>query len=838
MTGPDPFASVAALGSTTPRPAPAGGVRISGIGQLALPQAVKQWRDAATEWIRVDDPAGAAALAARRPPSQPPRLVVVGETNRGKSSLVNALLGRPGLSPVDAGVATCSYLVFLQSDRPYAVARFGGGLADVTFPPADLPAWAMADGEPDVDLPPPRWIEVGVDAELSRSVTLVDTPGVGGLVAAHAELAADAAASASALLFVVDASAPLIRGELDFLASVADRVDCVHFAVTKTDAYRGWREIVDADRTLLARYAPRFTDAPFHAVSSRLADAAAGQPNPEIAAMMAEQSGVPRLRSALTAEVGAAAAMLFDANTIRTAITVLAGGVTRLQASRQALTAGAAQGEALRARREELLGQRKTGGRSWQVMLRAEIQRARVDLTHETAREVREAMQIFRGSIDQADSGELKNIPLHIDAYAQAMTQRAHGRLTEAMARICRTVLSELFTPAELTVLASQLATKPYERLTTRSLDRTRNMDETIMTLSGAGMGFTLSRLVVGLPFAALPAAFGIALAPVSIVVGGAAAFYLMRSRKRMAEKQHLKQWLGEVLGEAKAQIDQNIAEQFVDADEQLTLALDDALNRQVAALDTAIREVDGALKLDTTERTGRLRAIDDRRQAGSVLAAAGEQLLQRMRTARTTLPPVPQGVPPAGPSAPPAATAGPAGRTIQLPAGPGRARRLPRHRRDRSRRFSAARGPGAPTATGSGDLPTGGSADLPATGDVRAAPHRRSARGHRGVGPAVPGGQVGRPGAGPGAGPRQPGSAQAGLPSAGPGRPGTVPICRIARSAGTDRLDSPSDGDSGAAVSSGARTDGPPDRWHLRWRTGEESDVLRPRHDRPPPDG
>ncbi|GGL96177.1 dynamin family protein [Nakamurella endophytica] len=624
-----PASAASALGALTARsvpPRPATG---------PLPQAVKQWREATAGWLRVDDPDTAGTLAARTAPTTPPRMVVVGETNRGKSSLVNALLGAPELSPVAAGTATSSYLVFVHAPEPYTVARFGGGIADVTFPAADLRTWATVDGEPDADLPPPRWIEVGLPSEFARSLVVVDTPGVGGLVAAHAELAAEAAAAATALLFVVDASAPFTRGELDFLARVADRVDSVHFAVTKTDAYRGWREIVEADRQLLARHAPRFADAPFHPVSARLAEAAEAQANPAVATVLRDQSGVPQLRRLLVAEVGAAAAMLAEANTVRTTVTVLSGAVERLAASRRALTAGAAQADVLRARREELLGRRKSGGRGWQVMLRAEIQRARVDLTHETSREVREASAMFRGAIDGADSAELKKLPYHIDAYAQAMTQRAHHRLAEAMDRICRTVLSELFSPEELTVLASQLATKPYEGLTTRGPEKARNLDESIMTLTGASMGFSLSHLVVGLPFAALPAAFGIALTPISLVVGGAAAWYLMRSRRRMADKQHLKQWLAEMLGEAKAQIDQGIAEQFVDADEQLTLALDDALTRQVAALDAEIKEVDGALKLDATERAGRLRVIDERRTAGLALVQSGEQLLQRMRGSR-----------------------------------------------------------------------------------------------------------------------------------------------------------------------------------------------------------
>jgi hypothetical protein len=272
---------------------------------------------------------------------------------------------------------------------------------------------------------------------------------------------------------------------------------------------------------------------------------------------------------------------------------------------------------------------------------------------HDIAREVREASQLFRASIDQADRSDLTNMPFHIDACVQAMTARAHGRLIDAMGRICRSVLAELFHPQEMAVLIGQLATRPYSPLFTRAPEKTRNLDDTILTMSGAGMGFTLSRMVTMLPAAALPAAFGVVLAPVSIVVGGAAAYYLMRSRRRMADKAQLKQWLMEVLGEAKAQIDQNIAEQFIEAEEQLTLALDDVLTRQVAGLDEEIRQVDAALRLDATERAARLRSIDERRAAGLAIRSAGEELLQSLRPGG--LPPGPVGGMPGSVAEPPA---------------------------------------------------------------------------------------------------------------------------------------------------------------------------------------
>lgn len=611
-----------------PGPAPAVAPRLV----APLDTAVPAWLQSAQGWIRAGDRDAADALLNRPEDTSTPRAVIIGETNRGKSSLVNAILGMPDLSPVDAGVATATYLLFKYGEKPRAVVRFGPGFPDMAIPVNRIADWATVEGEGDPDLPPPRWIEVSLPTEVLRRADLIDTPGVGGLVAAHAELAAEAAASAAALLFVVDASAPLTGGELAFLAGAAERVDTVHFVITKTDAFRGWRQIVDADRALLAEHAPRFADAQFHPVSARLAQAAATQADPKVADVLRAQSGIDALRDVLTVEVAARAALLRDANEVRTTITVIGGAVVTLDAQRTALTASAEEAERLKARREELLNQRKTGGRSWQVLLRAETQRARIELSSEVAREVREASAMFRGAIDSADNDELKKMPFHVEAYAQAMTQRAHARLEEAMTRLCQRVLNDLFSPDELKVLIGNLAARPYENFTARGPEKSRNLDDTIMTLGGAGMGFTLSRMAVALPLGFIPA-LGVIIAPVSIVLGGAAAWFLIRSRRRMADKSHLKQWLNEVLGEARAQIDQNIASQFVEADQQLTLALDDALGRQVAAIEAQIKEVDGALKLDAVERSTRIRKVDERKAAAASIVAEGESLLTRIRS-------------------------------------------------------------------------------------------------------------------------------------------------------------------------------------------------------------
>ncbi|MGH4026811.1 MAG: dynamin family protein, partial [Pseudonocardiaceae bacterium] len=271
---------------------------------MPLPVLVRQTRRKLTAFLAEADPTAAAWVEqVRTARQQTPTVVVVGETNRGKSSLVNALLAAPGLSPVAALDGTTSYLVLRHGPGWAATAHYADG-SSAGFPVDELARWVCAGTDPpDPAAGLPRHLEVQAPLLLLQQFTLIDTPGVGGLDAAHGELAREAAAAATALLFVLDASAPITRGELDFLAGLGDRVETVLFALTKTDLHRGWRTILDADRELLARHSPRFAAAVLHPVSARLAEQAQRASTAEVAAVLHEQSGVAALRGAVQQQV-------------------------------------------------------------------------------------------------------------------------------------------------------------------------------------------------------------------------------------------------------------------------------------------------------------------------------------------------------------------------------------------------------------------------------------------------------------------------------------------------------------------------------------------------------
>ncbi|HEX5404022.1 MAG TPA: dynamin family protein [Pseudonocardiaceae bacterium] len=578
---------------------------------MTLPGSVRAARDELLATLRDADPAaadGVAALVAARPAA--PTVVVVGETKRGKSSLVNALLSCPGLSPVDADVATAAYLVFGHDERWQAAAHYPGQLPPVPFELGELHNWVSANRELPLGQLPPRYVEVRGPVPLLARLTLVDTPGVGGLDSTHGELARQAAAGATALLFVVDASSPFTAGELAFLRDVGDQVETVVFALAKTDAFRGWRQVMDANRALLAEHAPRFAAARFHPCSARLFELAAAAPSEQAATTLRQHSGIAELQTALQELVVGRSLMLAEANALRTLDTALAGVEVEVAARCRTLSAEADHADELRGRRDELAVARRSSTRGWQLRLRGEIQRARVESGHEVSRQMRDVQAWLRHAIDAADRGRLTELPGQVDAALQVVSYRLSGELAQRLDRVAGTALADLFTPDELALATARftrtggpsMAQRPPER-------RPPTADDRLLVFMGITGGFGAAR-VAALPLAGLGVAvLNPLVLPVTIVIGLGAGWWLARTRRHTADKQHMKQWLTEAVAEARATMDQLVAEQLIDVEQQLSLALDDALGRRIDGIDTQLKDVAAALRLADDERTSRLAA-------------------------------------------------------------------------------------------------------------------------------------------------------------------------------------------------------------------------------------
>ncbi|MFD6069940.1 MULTISPECIES: dynamin family protein [Amycolatopsis] len=600
-----------------------------------LPAVVKSTREQLLTVVREADPQAAKWVEdIRKARPKKPSVVVVGETNRGKSSLVNALLSMPGLSPVDADVATATYLVFEHGEQWSAQACYPGQLAPVPINLNELIHWVSAAHELPEGQIPPRYVEVSGPVPLLERVSIVDTPGVGGLDSMHGELAKEAAAGATALLFVVDASSPFTAQELHFLHDMGERVETVLFALTKTDQFRGWREVLEADRRLLAEHAPRFADAVFHPVSARMFETAAKAPNEQMATMLREKAGIAALQGALQEMLVGRSAMLGEANTLRALSSALGELKAKLQAESRALSAGEAEAEQLRQRRDDLTTERRSSTRGWQLKLRAEIQRTRVEVGHETSRQMRDASTHFRQLIDGAKRDALAALPQQVDIALQTTSQRISMLLSQRLNQVTNVALSELFSPEELEIIRGQFARAGGPPVVLRPPDKKPpTAEDKLLIFMGVSGGLGAGK-VAALPLAGV-AILNPVILPATIIIGLGAGWWMARTRKHASDKQHMKQWLVEAIADARSTLDQLVAEQLIEAEQQLSMALDEALGRRIDAIEAELKEVDKTIKMGAQERAKKISVVAKRLKDVSDGRDRAEALLGRIRSLR-----------------------------------------------------------------------------------------------------------------------------------------------------------------------------------------------------------
>ncbi|MEV7626451.1 dynamin family protein [Actinoplanes sp. NPDC089786] len=552
--------------------------------------------EAVLAYVRKHDPDAGAELAdLRRTRVTRPSIVLVGETKRGKSSLLNALLGVPGLSPVDAAVATNTYLHFTPGDPAARAVLPGGETVEVD----DLAAWATGEQRA-------RRIEVSHPARLLQYVSLLDTPGVGGLDPAHTAVALDAVDRATALLFVADASAPLSRPELTFLIAASERVNNVVFALTKVDAYPGWRRIRDDNQALLRAHAPRFAAAPWFPVSARLAELAVDRPAADQAALV-DASQIAGLQHALV-DLAGRGHQLQLANVLRTARGELARLETAAQARVTAAEADPEQQARVRADRAALAARKRTESRHWTLLLSSETQRARVEVVGKLRTRVAAVQQDVTARIDASRRDTLAALPQELDAELQAVAVALSHDLEGTFRQVGETVLAEVFDGGELDQMLAQVNAALRHTLESAP-PRDGSADNMLIALSAGGIAFMAGRgamLGASVLGAGGLAAGGLLIPVAGVGLGLAAGAYVLYRRRVQTDRQQARIWLRDVLAEARAALSDEISYRFTDLQYALSVAVDDAVERRLRELDQHIADIDAAAATDAAGRARR----------------------------------------------------------------------------------------------------------------------------------------------------------------------------------------------------------------------------------------
>ena len=507
-------------------------------------------------------------------------LVVVGEKKRGKTSLVNALVGQAGLLPVEVDVATSVHIEVHYADEPYALAYLQGEPEPEPEPqPIELSQIAeYASMDPKGQQPRREdvlYVHVGIPAPiLARGLALVDTPGVGGLVSGHARLTLAALDLADALIFVVNGSSELTRSELTFLERATERIATVYFVLTATDKYEAWQQILERNRKLLREHAPRYQDCPWFAVSSRAkldADAASSAGDAALAAIRYEESGFEELTNAL----GDGAGLTAERLRARNALHVARAAVDPLLAVHERQLRSLALDEGLVDEiqaREATVGRLQEQDAAWRSLLATRVQELGTALGMDFQHSVNDLRNLAEEKISTVGADALAEIAGDLEAGIRAAWIGLASNADAGIARISAELGRE-FSLAGVDEIAVQLQLPDRLRklpaLVGQVGDDTSAF-ERLVVATGSGMAvYSVLNLVTGGLLTPIVAGIGVTITLVS---------YRKRREELQRRRGDADRYLQRVLNELYVDGPPKIEESMVLAHQQLERTIADRL--------------------------------------------------------------------------------------------------------------------------------------------------------------------------------------------------------------------------------------------------------------------
>lgn len=251
-------------------------------------------------------------------------IVVCGEVKKGKSSLLNAIIGQ-NILPVDTNVATSQ--VFRISDSKEE--SFSLVFTDGTTSPITREQLSQYGSQVDANINGERTfgdrilshIQVNVPTQfLPEHVNLVDTPGLGAVYKSHEWLTQNYVKRAAGVLFVFEASQPMVELEKTFINKVLDITPHVMFVMTKIDLVKPseWTaQLRRLEESLADIYAERRLPVPIvYPISSKALMEAAKEDEDDFKMENVRTSMFPVLKDELMSMIVRAVVLSYTSNAL------------------------------------------------------------------------------------------------------------------------------------------------------------------------------------------------------------------------------------------------------------------------------------------------------------------------------------------------------------------------------------------------------------------------------------------------------------------------------------------------------------------------------------------
>jgi signal recognition particle receptor subunit beta len=489
---------------------------------------------------------GADAALKQLPPAQAvpadnAKIVVVGEVGVGKTAFVNAILDRPDPLPAEPTKTTV----------------------------------AVDAGGPD---------------ELA-GMTLFDTPGVGGLDAASAQVTLSALDQATALVFVCSVESKISIAERDFLAEAARRVDHIVFVGSKVDLLPdlGAANLREDEQTVAgsSRFPnKRFADLTFLPFSARIAGDARGN------ARMLAASGVPAVRERLN-QIAARQAVYGQLNAMRAMKEAITLAHHDLHRRKQAIDHPAAKDELDRL--ADQLTQLRESTTTWRRTLSKRLEDAQDDARDAHKRRIKAIRADYEQRLARREKTQIQGLETDlVGALCQAQTD-ANADLRDAVAEIARDLWRRIFdSDPDIADLADGLPT-PSESPADYIAARTKAARDAADALAGVQQGYigtmmwqNLTRAIEATGLIAAHAASAVASMGAAAPFG--VAWFLLQKRlgDRRADLAGLSSWATAAINEANSEISGEIDRGFRKASWLLQEAVEEAITNAIEVTQNA----------------------------------------------------------------------------------------------------------------------------------------------------------------------------------------------------------------------------------------------------------
>ncbi|MEV0341025.1 hypothetical protein AB0H49_18565 [Nocardia sp. NPDC050713] len=397
-------------------------------------------------------------------------------------------------------------------------------------------------------------------------------------------------------LILLDAGTSLGTDTLDVVRGLRADGTKILLVMNGVHAYQDWRTVRSHNLELLAGQG--FDDLDILPVSARLA--VAGRTGGD--AGLIDRSGLTALHAELTAAAAGA-----EASGGERLSAVLARVLTdtrkRVVEQVAALRSGAEPAR-WREERATLLAGRDGGRATAMSTLRGQLHLARVDLMTEVGGHVRALHTAARTELDRLRPAELGDYPDRLQQSVTELTGAVDASIEHRLAE-----LAHQLDGAGRADLSPHRRRDPAPRVGPDPEPRHRGVEDHLMIALGASAGVGLGRLLVA-PLSLVPA-LDVTSIPVTLLLGALVAWWVVRARRQVADRAHVRQWVADALVNVKAQLEQRVATALVEAETELADRVVRASAARIVETDRRVAELEARIRRAAAEQPGQLAACE-----------------------------------------------------------------------------------------------------------------------------------------------------------------------------------------------------------------------------------